>query len=76
MQENNIIINPWIVGKFLSRNYIEYDINGDKNQALSIEKYLNKIRLYLNDIINDFKKSDTWEIQLTTAINVICSKLL
>ena len=35
--------------------------------------YLNNIRPYLKDI-NDVKKSDTWKIQLTTAINFIPSK--
>ena len=29
----------------------------------SVEKYLNKIRPYLKDIINNVKKSDTWKIQ-------------
>ena len=36
-------------------------------QTLSAEEYLNKIRPYLKDIINNVKKSDTWEIQLTIA---------
>ena len=41
---------------------------------LSIEEYLNKIRPYLKDVLNNLKKSDAWEIQLTIAINVISSK--
>ena len=41
---------------------------------LSIGEYLNKIRPYLKDVINNLKKSDAWEIQLTMAINVISSK--
>ena len=28
---------------------------------------LNETRPYLKDIINNFKKADTWKIQLTTA---------
>ena len=36
--------------------------------------YLNKIRLYLKDIINNLKKSDTWKIQLKIAMNSISSK--
>ena len=28
------------------------------NKTLSVEEYLNKIRPYLKDIINDLKKSD------------------
>ena len=42
--------------------------------TLSVEEYLNKIRPYERDIINDLKKSDTWKIQLTMAINFIFSK--
>ena len=33
----------------------------------------NKIRPYLKDVINNLKKSDTWKIQLTLAINFISS---
>ena len=40
---------------------------------LSIEEYLNKIRPYLKDIINNIKKSDTWKIQLTIANSFISS---
>ena len=34
---------------------------------MSFEEYLNKIRPYLTDIKNNFKKSKTWKIQLTIA---------
>ena len=33
----------------MSDNFIEYEINGDRNKTLSIEKYLNKIRPSLKD---------------------------
>ena len=49
-------------------------ITGDKNTILSVEEYLNKIRPYLKGIINNFKKSDTWKIQLTITINFASSK--
>ena len=38
------------------------------------KEYLNKIRSYLKDIINNLKKSDSWKIPLTIAINFISSK--
>ena len=41
---------------------------------LSVEEYLDKIGPYFKDIINDLKKSGTWKIQLTTAINFIFSR--
>ena len=40
---------------------------------MSVEEYLNKIRPYLKDIINNLKKSDTWKIQLAIANNFIFS---
>ena len=44
---------------FWSKNYIEYKGNGDENRILSVEEYLDIIRPYLRDIINDLKQSDT-----------------
>ena len=46
----------------------------DGNKTLSVEEYLNKIRPYLKDIINNLKKSDTWKIELTVANNFISPK--
>ena len=48
-------------------------VNGDRKKALPVEEYLNKIRPYLKDIINNLKKSDTSKIQLTIANNFISS---
>ena len=53
--------------------YIEYKRKADR-ETLSDDKYLNEIRLHLMDIINNLKKSDTWKIQSTIAINFISSK--
>ena len=48
------------VSNFWSNNYIEYDSNGNINKTLSIEEaYLNTIRPYSKDTINNLKKSDT-----------------
>ena len=46
---------------------------GDRDKPLSVEEYLNKIRPYLKDIINNLKKSDTWKVQLVIANNFISS---
>ena len=43
-------------------NYIEYESKGDKNKTLSIKEYLNKIRPYLRDIINDCKTHRIWKV--------------
>ena len=36
-------------------NYIEYESNGNKDKRLSIEEYLNMIRAYLSNVIDDHK---------------------
>ena len=36
-------------------NYIECESNGDKDKNSSAKKYLNMLRPYLSDIINDYK---------------------
>ena len=56
-----------------SNNYIEYESNSDRNKKISVEEYLNKIRPYLKDIINNLKKSDARKIQLKIENNVISS---
>ena len=52
-------------------NYIQYNSNGDNDKNLSLKEYLDMIKPYLSDIINDHKK---WEIQLTMQINFIYFK--
>ena len=57
-----------------SKNYVGYESNGYRNKTLSIEEYLNKIRPYLKDIMNNLKKNSTWKIQLMIAVNFLSSK--
>ena len=60
-------------------NLIEYESNSGRNEILSVDEYLNKVRpvlkflRFLKDIINNLKKSDTWKIQATKAINFVSS---
>ena len=46
---------------------------GDR-KALWVKSYLNKIRSYFKDIINNLKKSGTWKTQLTITFNFTSSK--
>ena len=46
---------PIIVRGAFNGNYIQYESKGDKGKNLSIKKYLNMIKSYLSDIINDHK---------------------
>ena len=50
------------VGIFCNNIYIEYESKGDRNKKLSTEDILIKLDQY---IINDLKKCDATEIQLT-----------
>ena len=63
-----------MVSNFYSNNYIEYESNGDRNKILSIKAYLEEIKRHWKQIINNLKKSDTWKIELTIAIDFIFSK--
>ena len=64
---------PERLRNFWSDNYIEYKKRGDRNKILSVEKYINKIKPYLKDIIDNHKKSGMWKFQLTIAINFTSS---
>ena len=65
---------PIIVNGAFSNNYIQYESKGDKDKILTVNEYLDMIRLYLVDIINDQKTQSEWKIPLTAAINFISSK--
>ena len=75
-QEHDDYYKPRRVSNFWSNNHIEYENNGNRNKNLSIEEYLNRIKLYLMDIVIDLQKSDICKIQLTIAMNFISSKML
>ena len=51
---------PLRVGNFWSNVYIKYTNKGNRKMQ-SVEEYVHKIRPYLRDIMNNLKKSDTWE---------------
>ena len=55
-------------------NYIEYISEGDNNKNLSPGEYLEIIRPYLNDLINNHKASGKWKIQLVILNRCISSK--
>ena len=61
-REEENYYKPVRANNFWSNNYTEYESNGDRNETLSVEEYLKKFRLYLKDIVNNLKKSDTWKI--------------
>ena len=65
---------PIITKGAFSKNYIQYESRGDKDEILTVNEYLDMIRLYLVDMINDHKTQSEWKIHQTIAINFISSK--
>ena len=63
-----------IVNDAFNNNYIQYESKGDKDKILTISEYLNNIRPYLVDMINEHKNQSEWKIQLSVEINFISSK--
>ena len=45
-----------------------------RNKMLPIKEYLNKIRPYLSNMINNLETQGKWKIQLSIAINFLSSK--
>ena len=65
---------PIIANSAFNNNYIQYESKGDKDKILTISEYLDMIRPYLVDMINDHKNQNEWKIQLSVAISFISSK--
>ena len=57
-----------------NNKYIPYERIRDKDKIPTIKEYLDMIRPYLSDIINDHKTQGERKIQLIIAINFISSK--
>ena len=63
---------PVLIRAGFSNNYLEYGSDG--NNSLSFMKYLNLIKPYLEDLINDKKNKGEWKLQLTAQISFISLK--
>ena len=58
LKKRNILQHNLRVGNSENNDYMEYECNSVRNKTLSVEKHPYKIRPYLEDIINNIKKSD------------------
>ena len=67
--DNNIPngYKPKKIASAFDDNYIKYKIKGD--EKLSIEQYLENVRPYLHDMIDNLKISGEWKIHLTMKTN-------
>ena len=55
------------VGNFYSNNNIEYENSSDRNKIPLVKEYLDEIKPYLKDIINNLKDSDAWKTQINNS---------
>ena len=62
---------PIRTGNTFSNSYIEYESNRYKDKTFY---YIDMIRQYLSEMINDHKTQSEWKIQLRLKINFISSK--
>ena len=69
---NIVNYEPILIKTGFNNNYLEYRSEG--NDSLSFEEYLNFIKPYLNDLINDKKDKGEWKLQLTAQINFISQR--
>ena len=53
---------PIITNHDFNRDYIEYESKGDKDKILSIKEYLDMIKPYLSNIINNHKTQGKWKV--------------
>ena len=63
----SILIKPGFDG-----NYLEYRSEG--NNSLSFEEYINLIKPYLNDLINNKKDEGKWKLQSSAEISFVSQK--
>ena len=74
---NENYYEPILVKSSFNENYKYYESRGDKDKKLSIEQYLDVIKPYLSDLINDHKAIETssneWKIQVNMHINFVSS---
>ena len=63
---------PVLIRGGFNNNYLEYGSDG--NNSLSFMGYLNLIKPYLEDLINDKKNKGEWKLQLTAQISFVSLK--
>ena len=65
---------PIITNGTFNNNYIQCESKGNKVKILTPSEYLDMMRPYLSDIVNDNKTQGEWRIHLTIAIYFISYK--
>ena len=63
---------PVLIKSGFEGNYLEYRSKG--NDSLSFEEYINLIKPYLDDLINNKKDEGEWKLQLSGEISFVSQK--
>ena len=63
---------PILITTGFNKNYLEYESDG--NNSLSFTEYLDLIKPYLEDLINEKKNKGEWKLQLTAKISFVSLK--
>ena len=69
MEPENDHYEPKKTASAFNNSYIQYESMGDKDKNLSVEEYIDVIRPYLSDIINNHKAQGKWRIHSGNTIN-------
>ena len=59
---------PIIANSAFNNNYIQYESKVNKDKTFTTNEYLDMIRPYLSDTINDHKTQGKWRIDLGNTI--------
>ena len=74
---NEDYYKPILVKSSFKENYKYYESRGDKDKKLLIEQYLDMIKPYLSDLVNENKaienNSNEWKIQINMNVNFVSS---
>ena len=62
---------PLLIKTGFDNNYLEYMSNGNGNNSLSFNEYLELIKPYLYDLINVYKAKGEWKLQLSAEISFL-----
>ena len=75
--DDNDYYKPILINSSFDENYKFYETKDNKDKKLSIEQYLDMIKPYLSDLINENKaieiSSNEWKIQINMHINFVSS---
>ena len=69
---SNLDYKQVLITPGFNKNYLEYGSDG--NNSLSFKEYLDLIKPYLEDLINENKNKGEWKLQLTPKISFVSLK--